>query len=70
LIDLSNAQLGELKRLAKEIICPYVKNNKCEGAVISLGARRREGVQSQAVFIGEMWLTTLGHFTEEECVYG
>lgn len=28
--ELSENQMEELSRLAKEIICPYVRNNKCE----------------------------------------
>jgi hypothetical protein len=32
LLDLNDTQLVELRKLAKEIICPYARNNKCEWA--------------------------------------
>lgn len=93
MVDLNDNQLAELRKLAKEIICPYARNNKCEWARcgepllpsrwqrLRLGCTAGLGVgvlKKPLVGIGALGvkvvdgceLTRLGHFSEEECVYG
>lgn len=53
--ELGDTQLKELSKLAKEIICPFIKTNKCEFRVSCHLSRIDHA---------------LARFRASECVYG